>query len=44
MLKIPVFVAEDPLTAVARGAGIVLDDITYYQEVLVPEDYDIVPR
>ncbi len=44
MLKIPVFVAEDPLTAVARGAGIVLDDIVYYQEVLVPEDYDIVPR
>ncbi|MBP6926283.1 MAG: rod shape-determining protein [Candidatus Pacebacteria bacterium] len=39
MLKIPVTVTEDPLTAVARGAGIVLEDINYYKEVLLP-DYD----
>ncbi len=39
MLKIPVAVTEDPLTAVARGAGIVLEDIEYYKEVLLP-DYD----
>ncbi len=39
MLKIPVTIAEDPLTAVARGAGIVLEDIDYYKEVLLP-DYD----
>lgn len=39
MLKIPVTITEDPLTAVARGAGIVLEDIDYYREVLLP-DYD----
>ncbi len=39
ILKIPVYIAEDPLTAVARGAGIVLEDIEFYQEVLLP-DYD----
>jgi rod shape-determining protein MreB len=35
VLKIPVYIAEDPLTAVARGCGIVLDDLEYYREVLV---------
>ncbi len=39
ILKIPVTITEDPLTAVARGAGIVLEDIDYYQDVLLP-DYD----
>jgi rod shape-determining protein MreB len=35
VLKIPIYIAEDPLTAVARGAGVVLDDLEYYREVLV---------
>lgn len=35
LLKIPVFIAEDPLTAVARGAGIVLDDVEGYREQLL---------
>ncbi len=34
-LKIPIYVAEDPLTAVARGAGIVLDTLDDYLEQLV---------
>jgi len=33
--KIPVYVADDPLSAVARGCGIVLEDIAKYREVLV---------
>jgi len=33
--KMPVKVADDPLTAVARGAGIVLEDIDKLKEVLV---------
>ena len=33
--KMPVRVADDPLTAVARGAGIVLEDIEKLQEVLL---------
>lgn len=33
--KMPVRLADDPLTAVARGAGIVLEDIEKLKEVLV---------
>ena len=40
--KIPVYVADDPLSAVARGCGIVLEDITKYREVLV-SDHDTLP-
>ena len=32
--KIPVNITEDPLTAVARGVGAVLDDLDRYQKVL----------
>lgn len=39
ILKIPVIVTEDPLTAVARGAGIILEDIDYYGDVLLT-NYD----
>jgi rod shape-determining protein MreB and related proteins len=34
-LKIPVEVDDDPLTAVARGAGIILENLDYYNEVLI---------
>jgi len=34
-LKIPIYVAEDPLSAVARGTGIILDDVDYYKDILV---------
>ncbi|MDP2683853.1 MAG: rod shape-determining protein [bacterium] len=32
--KIPVHIADDPLTAVARGTGIVLDDLENLKEIL----------
>lgn len=32
--KIPILITDDPLTAVARGAGIILDDIENLKEVL----------
>lgn len=41
--KIPVRVAEDPLTAVVRGTGIILEDIDAVREVLVSTDYERVP-
>jgi len=40
MIKIPVFIAEDPLTAVARGTGVILDDLDFYKEVLISDDDD----
>ena len=44
ILKIPVYVAEDPLTAVARGCGVILDDLDYYREVLIENQDAISPR
>jgi len=44
MLRIPVTVSEDPLTAVARGTGVILDDLPYYQDILIPTDDARPPR
>lgn len=40
-LKIPVYIAEDPLTAIARGTGIILEDIEKYQDVLIQNEDDL---
>ena len=40
---VPVRVAEDSLTAVVRGTGIILEDIDALREVLVSTDYEKVP-
>lgn len=42
--KIPVMVAEDPLTCVARGAGVVVEDLENLVDVLVPAEMDEVHR
>lgn len=42
VLKIPIYVAEDPLTSVARGTGIILDNIEYYEEALLKIDGDAI--
>jgi len=44
VLKIPVYVVDDPLSAVARGAGIILDDIESYREVLIGNQDELPPR
>ena len=43
-IKIPVYIAEDPLTAVARGAGVILDEFESFKEVLLNTDDTSVPR
>jgi rod shape-determining protein MreB and related proteins len=43
-LKIPVNVIEDPLSAVARGTGVILDDISLYKEVLIKHQDELPPR
>lgn len=40
-VKIPVHIAEDPLTAVARGAGIILEDIERFEDVLIQNEDDL---
>ncbi len=44
VLKIPVYVVEDPLSAVARGTGVILDDMPFYQEVLIGNQDELPPR
>lgn len=40
-LDLPVTIAEEPLSAIARGAGIVLEDIDRYMSVLLESEDDI---
>lgn len=42
--KIAVKVAEDPLTAVVRGTGIILEDLDRFREVLIEHADDLPPR
>ena len=44
VLKIPVYVVDDPLSAVARGTGIILDDIEAYRDVLIGNQDELPPR
>ncbi|MCM2339433.1 MAG: rod shape-determining protein [Burkholderiales bacterium] len=44
VLKMPVYVVEDPLSAVARGTGVVLDDIESFKEVLIGNQDELPPR
>ena len=42
--RMPVHIAEDPLTAVARGTGLVLEDLDTLKDVLVPTQFGKIPR
>ena len=37
--KIPTKIIEDPMTAIVRGAGMVLEDLDRLQEILVETEY-----
>jgi rod shape-determining protein MreB len=38
MLGVPVFVADDPLTAVVRGTGIITEDPSVWGEIFMHEE------
>ncbi len=40
-LQLPVTIAEDPLTAIARGAGIILENLEKYNSILLQSEDDI---
>lgn len=40
-IKIPVYVAQDPLTAVARGTGIILEDLEKFEDVLIVNEDEL---
>lgn len=43
-LEIPVYVAHEPLTAVARGTGIILENMEKYQDILIQKEDDLPPK
>jgi rod shape-determining protein MreB and related proteins len=43
-LKIPIYIAADPLTAVARGAGVILEDLEHYSDLLIENDNELPPK
>lgn len=40
-VKIPVYIADDPLTAVVRGTGIILERISEFKDILLNDENDI---
>jgi len=40
-VKIPVYIADDPLTCVVRGTGIILEKLDKFREVLIADENDI---
>lgn len=40
-LKVPVVVADDPITAVARGTGVILENLDLHRDMLTEHDDDI---
>ncbi len=43
-VNIPVHVTADPLTAVARGAGIILEDLESFRDILVENEDELPPK
>jgi rod shape-determining protein MreB len=43
-LKIPVYIASDPLTAIARGTGIILENLNDFREVLIENEDELPPK
>ena len=41
VIKIPVYIAEDPLTAIARGTGIILEELDKYSGVLIQNEDEL---
>lgn len=43
-INMPVHVADEPLTAVARGTGIILEDIERFKNVLIENETELPPK
>ncbi|MFA5737123.1 MAG: rod shape-determining protein [Candidatus Paceibacterota bacterium] len=43
-LEIPIYLAEDPETAVVRGTGVILNDFEKYRDILIDNEDDLPPR
>ncbi len=43
-IKVEVHLVEDPLTAVVRGTGIILDNVAKYRDILITHDDEVAPK
>lgn len=43
-INIPVHIAADPLSAVARGTGIILEDFDNFKDILIENEDDLPPK
>ncbi|MEX0919363.1 MAG: rod shape-determining protein [Parcubacteria group bacterium] len=43
-INIPVHVADDPLTAVARGTGIILEDLEKFRDIIIENEDELPPK
>ncbi|OHA16208.1 MAG: rod shape-determining protein [Candidatus Taylorbacteria bacterium RIFCSPLOWO2_12_FULL_43_20] len=43
-VKIPIHIAEDPLTAVAIGTGIILENMEVYKDALIQDEDELPPQ
>jgi rod shape-determining protein MreB len=43
-LEIPIHLTDDPLTAVARGTGVILEDLDKFRDILLDSDDRLTPR
>lgn len=42
--QMPIVIADDPLTCVVRGTGVVVEDLESLKDVLVPTEFGRIPR
>ncbi|HEY0220602.1 MAG TPA: rod shape-determining protein [Candidatus Paceibacterota bacterium] len=42
--KVPVHIAADPLTAVCRGTGIILENLELYKDILIANEDELPPK
>jgi rod shape-determining protein MreB len=40
-LKVPIYIAEDPLTSVARGTGVILENLEEFEDLLVKNEDEL---
>ena len=43
-VEIPVYVADDPMTCVVRGTGIILEKMDEFKDILITDENDISPQ
>jgi len=43
LLKVPVYLTDDPLTSVARGTGMVLEDLEGFEDLIIRDEHALPP-